>query len=210
MNALIRIRNAIIDWVVVSIGKVHWKYKNGLTESELQTVRNYLTPHYYVILTHRKNHLSTFFVGLASWLVSGKWSYWAHALMNLEDEVKSDTDFRLVEAIGAGVTYSPFDLVFQVHGVVLLKPKNMSADKWTVVMEKAMTEVGKPYDSLFDLKNDNALSCVELVRTALMAEPDYYVNFANFEMMIQQEKNLTPQMFYDCPDFEIIYEVRHL
>lgn len=200
---------ALVNWVVITIGKIHWGYKNGLTAEELDDVRKLLTPHYYVILTHRNNHLSTFFVGLASWLLTGKWSYWAHALMNLEDEVKSDGDFRLVEATGAGVNYSPFDLVFMVHGVALLKPKNMSADYWTVVMDKAMTEVGKPYDTLFDLKNDNALSCVELVRTALMAEPDYETNFANFEAMIAKEKNLTPQMFYDCPDFEVVYEVRH-
>jgi hypothetical protein len=75
-------------------------------------------------------------------------------------------------------------------------------------MDKAMTEIGKPYDSLFDLKNDNALSCVELGRTALMAEPNYYTNFANFEEMIRKRKNLTPQMFYECPDFEVVYEIR--
>jgi hypothetical protein len=126
----------------------------------------------------------------------------------LEDEVKADDDFRLVEATGNGVNYSPFELVFEVHGVVLLKPKNMSVDHWTLVMDKAMTEIGKPYDSLFDLKNDNALSCVELVRTALMAEPNYYTNFANFEEMIRKRKNLTPQMFYECPDFEVVYEIR--
>ncbi len=210
MNILKKGFNKVVNWVVISIGKIHWAYKDGLTASELDEVRKLLIPHYYIIVTHRKNHLSTFFVGLASWILTRKWSYWAHALLNLEDEVKSDTDFRLVEATGAGVNYSPFNLVFMVHGVALLKPKNMSAEYWTLVMDKAMTEVGKPYDSLFDLKNDNALSCVELVRTALMAEPDYEQNFANFEAMIKKEKNLTPQMFYDCSDFEIIYEVRHL
>lgn len=200
---------SFVDWVVITIGKIHWGYKDGLTVKELSEVRNLLIPNYYIILTHRNNHLSTFFVGLASWVVSGKWSYWAHALMNLEDEVKSDDDFRLIEATGAGTHYSPFDLVFQVHGVVLLKPKNMSAEHWTTVMDKANSELGKPYDSLFDLRNDQRLSCVELVRTALMAEPDYEKNFANFEAMIKSRKNLTPQMFYECEDFEIVYEVRH-
>jgi uncharacterized protein YycO len=128
--------------------------------------------------------------------------------MNLEDEVNSDNDFRLIEATGSGTHYSPFDLVFRVHGVVLLKPKNMSAEHWTKVMDKANSELGKPYDSLFDLRNDQRLSCVELVRSALMAEPDYEKNFANFEAMIKSRKNLTPQMFYECEDFEIVYEVR--
>lgn len=197
------------NWVVITIGEIRWRYRDGLTDKELSEIRNLLIPNYYIILTHRKNHLSTFFVSLASWVVTGKWSYWAHALMNLEDEVKSDNDFRLIEATGAGTHYSPFELVFKVHGVVLLKPKNMSAEHWTKVMDKANSELGKPYDSLFDLKNDRRLSCVELVRTALMAEPDYEKNFANFEKMICENKNLTPQMFYDCPDFEVVYEIRH-
>lgn len=199
---------SFVDWVVITIGKIHWGYRNGLSAKELSEIRNLLTPNYYIILTRRNNHLSTFFVGLASWVVSGKWSYWAHALMNLEDEVKSDNDFRLIEATGAGTHYSTFEDVFKVHGVVLLKPKNMSIEYWTVVMDRANTQLGKPYDSLFDLRNDQRLSCVELIRDALMAEPNYSTNFANFEEMIKSNKNLTPQMFYDCPDFEVVYEIR--
>jgi len=129
--------------------------------------------------------------------------------MNLEDEVKTDDDFMLIEAIGSGVTETPFKDVFNVNGVVLLKPKNLTINKWTAILDRAKTELGKPYDNLFDLKNDKALSCVELVRVALQADPDYATNFAEFERMIKKEKNLTPQMFYDCSDFEIVYEVRH-
>lgn len=200
----------IVNWVIINIGKIHWKYKNGLDSSELNIIRNMLKKDYYIILTHRKNHLSTFFVGLSNWLLVRKWGYWAHALMNLEDEVKSNDDFRLIEAIGTGVKYSSFEQVFDVHGVVLLKPRSMPIEYWTAVMDKAITEIGKPYDSLFDLRNDNSLSCVELVRIALKAEADYEVNFSHFESMIQKNKNLTPEMFYSCDDFEIVYELRHL
>jgi hypothetical protein len=199
---------SFIDFVVITIGKVHWGYKNRLTPNELEDIRQLLISNYYIILTHRNNHLSTFFVSLGNFLLTGKWSYWAHALMNLENEVKTDRDFRLIEATGNGIHYSPFELVFRVHGVALLKPKSMSTEHWTKIMDKARSELGKPYDSLFDLRNDNALSCVELVRTALMAEPDYAANFAEFESMISKNKNLTPQMFYDCSDFEVVYEVR--
>ncbi len=198
-----------ISWVVITIGKIHWNYKNGLTIDELNQLKELLTKDYYIILTHRNNHLSTFFVGLASFVLTGKWSYWAHALMNLEDEIKKEDDFRLVEATGTGVHYSSFNEVFQVHGVCLLKPKSMSLEYWTMIMDKAKTELGKPYDSLFDISNDQALSCVELVRTALKAEPNYEQNFANFEKMIATRKNLTPQMFYDCEDFEKVYDIRH-
>ncbi len=209
MNILKRGYDRIVNWTVIGIGKVHWGYRDGLTSVELDGVRTRLIKDYYIIVTHRNNHLSTYFVALASFLLTGKFSYWAHALLNLEDKVSSDEDFRLIEATGAGTHYSPFVDVFKVHGVALLKPKSMSVEYWTLIMDKANSELDKPYDTLFDLKNDNALSCVELVRTALMAEPNYETNFANFEEMIKSRKNLTPQMFYDCPDFEVVYEVRH-
>lgn len=208
MNIFKRLYTVVADFVVITIGKIHWGYNNGLTAAELSQIRDKLIPNYYIILTHRNNHLSTFFVGLASYVLTGKWSYWAHSLMNLEDEVKSDADFRLIEATGAGTHYSPFDAAFKVHGVALLRPKNMSTEYWTLVMDKANSNLGKPYDSLFDLKSDAKVSCVELIRTALMAEPNYYENFANFEALIKREKNLTPQMFYDCEDFEVVYEIR--
>lgn len=128
--------------------------------------------------------------------------------MNVEGDVVSDTDFRLVEAVGVGVKYSGFAQVFDVQGVCLMKPKSMSLDAWTAVMDKAKTQLGKPYDTIFDLKEDTHLSCVELVRNALMAEPNYERDFAHFEKMITSSKNLTPQMFRDCPDFEVVYEIR--
>lgn len=195
--------------VIEAFGKVHWKAKNTLTSDEQNEIRQRLKGNYYIMLSRRNNHLSTYLISFANFVLSGKWSYWSHAFMNAEDEVTDDSDFRIVEAIGLGVEYTPFDKVFDCNSVVLLKPKSMSIDDWTAVLDKAKSEVGKPYDNLFDLKNDNALSCVELVRTALMAEPDYYTSFANFEALIKKRRNLTPQMFYDCEDFEVVYEVRH-
>lgn len=198
-------------WVetVEALGQIHWKPKHLLNTSELNDIKDLLRPDYYIILTRRNNHMSTYMVSFANFVLRGKFSYWSHALMNLEDEVKTDDDFMLIEAIGSGVTETPFKDVFNVNGVVLLKPKNLTINKWTAILDRAKTELGKPYDNLFDLKNDKALSCVELVRVALQADPDYATNFAEFERMIKKEKNLTPQMFYDCSDFEIVYEVRH-
>jgi hypothetical protein len=198
----------IFDWFVTRIGNTNWKFKNGLTQEEKDIIRAKLVPNYYIILTRSNNHLATFFIGLATFALSWKWGFWPHVLMNLEDELMSDADFRLVEATKKGIHYSTFDEVFTTNSVALLKPKSMTVEHWTEVMDKAKTELGKPYDTLFDLKNDNALSCVELVRTALMAEPHYAEDFANFEAMIAHNKNLTPDMFYSCPDFEVVFEVR--
>lgn len=198
----------LIDFFVLGIGKIHWKASKEISDDTKNRIREMLGPNYYIVLSHRSNHLSTYFVGLTNLLLRGKWGYWAHALMNLEDDVKSESDFRLIEAIGTGVQFTPFEHVFDVQGVVLLKPKAMTVEYWTEVMDRAKSELGKPYDSLFDLKSDSSLSCVELVRTALMAEPGYDRDFAHFEAMIKKTKNLTPQMFYDCPDFEVVFESR--
>lgn len=199
---------SIVSFVIQSIGRIHWKPKNLLTTDDQQKIRELLIPNYYIILTRRNNHFSTYMISFANFVLTGKFSYWSHVLMNLEDQVKTDDDFLLIEALSTGVQETPFAKVFNVNGAVLLKPKSMTIDKWTSVLDKARTNLGKPYDNLCDLKNDMQVNCVELVRNSLMAEPDYYKNFANFEKMIAKRKNLTPQMFYDCEDFEVVFEVR--
>jgi hypothetical protein len=204
MNVFQRIERGI----ALGIGKIHWKGHNMLDETQIQEIKDLMTDNYYIILSHRSNHLSTFFIGLLSFCLTGKWAYWCHALMNVEDKVEDDGDFRFIEAVGTGVRYAGIANVLDVHGIVLLKPKNMSLEEWTAALDKAKTELGKPYDTLFDLSNDQSLSCVELVRVALQNEPNYAADFANFEAMIKAKKNLTPSMFYDCPDFEVVYEVR--
>jgi uncharacterized protein YycO len=198
----------VVNWFELQVGKIHWQPKNTLTEDEKERVRQLLSQNYYIVLTRRDNHLSTYFIQLTDLFLRGKLGFYCHALMNFEDEVKTDEDFRLIEAIGSGVKLSTFDEVFDCHSVCILKPRSMTAEEWTAVLDKAKTELGKPYDTLFDLKSDKALSCVELVRTSLMAEPGYETDFANFEAMINKYKNLTPQMFRDCPDFEVVYEVK--
>jgi hypothetical protein len=204
MNVFHRIERAI----ALGIGKIHWKGRNELDAQQIEHIKGLLEKDYYILLSHRNNHLSTFFIGLLSFCLTGKWAYWCHALMNVEDEVKTDDDFRFIEAVGTGVRYAGVKDVLDVHGIVLLKPKNMSLEEWTAALDKAKTELGKPYDTLFDLTNDQSLSCVELVRVALQGSPNYAADFANFEAMIKAKKNLTPSMFYDCPDFEVVYEVR--
>ena len=199
----------VIDFIVKLIGRIKWAQTSPITPEDKAEIMAMLKDNYYIILTRRRNHLSTQAIAFTNFLLTGKWGYYSHVLMNLEDEVPTVRDFRLMEATSAGVHYSDFDTVFgSADGVCLMKPTTMAIEKWTSVLDYAKTCLGKPYDTLYDLANDNALSCVELVRTALMAEPDYEKNFANFEAMIKRRKNLTPHMFYDCPDFEVVYEIR--
>ena len=202
----------IVDKISTSIGKIYWTSKKVMTTEELDVVRKKLKKDYYIILRRHNGYLSTYAIAFAHWVLTlGKKGYYSHALMNLEDTVKQDADYRFIEATGKGVHYSDFTEAFnsQTSSVALLKPKCMTLAKWTKVMDKAKTELGKPYDTLFDLSNDQSLSCVELVRSALQGLPDYETDFANFEAMIKKYKNLDPQMFYECDDFEIVWESRH-
>lgn len=190
-------------------GIVNWNLKNPLNESELAQINKLLIPNYYIILTRNNNHLSSYIISLGDFFLEGKFGYWGHALINMENEVVNDTDFRFIEAIGTGVQYATFNEVTAVNSIVLLKPKNMPIEDWSAVLDRAYSDIGKPYDTLFDMQQDQKLSCVELVRNVLMADPTYLTNFANFEAMVQKYGKITPQMFYNCPDFEIVYEVRH-
>lgn len=215
-----RLYETVANKIVEIIGKTTWRelavFHKGryydLSYSEQETIKTLLKRDYYIILTRRKTHLSTYAINLSHWYLTRlkHWGYYSHSLMNLEDEVRSDDDFRLMEATNKrGVSYTHFDQVFDCDSVALLKPRGITLDEWTQVMDDLMTHEGKKYDTLYKLADATEMSCVELVRTALMALPNYHTRFAQFEKMIARANNLDPQMFYTCGDFEVVYEVRH-
>lgn len=200
------------------IGRVQWndlraRFNGGvywdLTVAEQAKIRELLAIGYYVILTRRKTHLTTYLIAIGTWIKTGSLGYWAHGLMNLEEDVESDADFRLMEATGLGVHYSPFDQVFDCDSAALLRPKGFSIEDWARTLDKLKMQLGKPYDTLYDISRDSALSCVELIRLALQASENYAQNFKRFEALVNKGKIVTPQMLYDCGEFEIVYEVRH-
>ena len=195
----------LVSPFVLFVGKIHWKTKKVLSAEDQNKIHQLLVKNYLIILTRRNNHLSTFFINFADFLITHKWGFWSHAVMNLEDEVTTDDDFRLMEATGTGVHYSPFDKVFDVQNAVLLKPKKMTIKEWTDLLDRSKEQLGKPYDTLFNIADAKALSCVELVRYILQGEPNYLVDFANFEAMIKKYKELSPQMIFDCGDFDVVY-----
>ena len=199
----------IHEWVVVTITPIRWKQRSQITSAQKEVIREKLTHDYFIIATRRRNYLTTFFIGLGHFLLTGKWGHYSHVLMNLEDEVHSDSDFRLIEATTKGTIYSTFEKVFdRVDSVALIKPHSMTVEEWTKCMDAAKEHLGKPYDNLFNIKNDMEINCVELVRIALSALPDYRFRFANFENMIARKNNITPQMFLDCPDFHVYAEFK--
>jgi len=196
--------------VVRLISCVRWKQRDPLSGEELENIKDMLAKDYYLICTRSSNLLSAWFVGLTDLVMTGRFGFYAHCLMNLEDEVMSDDDFRLVEATPKrGVSYDPFNLVFKnVSSVALLKPRTFTIEQWTQVMDKSRTYVGRKYDTLFDFAKDNKLTCIELIRDALQADPNYEVNYANFEALLKKHGKVTPNMLYRCKDFEVYFEVR--
>lgn len=209
----------VLKWICYLFSIIHWEriqaFINGgmyykLTELDHDNLRALLKPNYYFILTRRRCHLTTYLISIASKITTGKFSHYTHALMDIgSGNTLDDSSFRLIEATNIGVHFSTFMQVFDCDSVALLKPKNVLTKDWTLIIDKALADSGKEYDDLFDISSNDRVSCIELCRDALEALPDYSYKFSNFEKMIKENKNnLTPQMLYDCPDFEIVYEVR--
>lgn len=199
----------IHEWFVKKISHIKWDQKRTLDDVDKAILRDALTSDYFIIATRRRNYLTSFFINLGHFLMTGRWGYFTHVLMNLEDSVNDDSDFRFIEATTKGTKYSTFEEVFgNVDGVALIKPRSMTLDEWTSCLDTAKLQLGKPYDNLFNVKNDLEVNCVELVRIALMALPDYNTRFSNFEKMLKEKKTLTPDMFAECDDFHIYHMIR--
>lgn len=199
----------VVSWKPLVALFNHGKYYQ-LTPEQLDTVRKQLTSNYHVILTRKSYHFSSWLTSISCLLFTGKWGHWAHALMNTENKVNRDDDFRLIEGLMQGVVLSPFMDVFDCDSVVLLVPKGFTPEEWVLVLERSLTELGLPYDSLYDMSTTDKVSCAEMVHNAMVAVPDYHIRFAALEELITKADGiLSPQMFYDCPDFEVVYEVRN-
>ena len=182
----------------------------SLQESDHDELRRRLKPYYYIILVKHKANLSNLLVCIGTWIKTGKWGYWSHALMNLDEGKGEDgTGYQFMEAVSSGVKVSTFMEIFNCDSVCLLRPKGYTDADWALTMDGLLQQEGKPYDALFNLQQTSKDSCVEMVRDALMADkPDYAKDFADFEALMQKENILTPDMFYDCKDFEIVWEMR--
>ena len=196
-------------WFIRLLTKFHWEQKHPISSEDKTVLKEKLAKDYYVIATRKSNYATTFLITLGHFFLTRKWGFYSHVLMNLEDTVKTDDDYRFIEATNVGVKYSDFDTVFgAVDAVALIKPKSMTIDEWTAALDRSKTYFGRPYDNLFDLKSDREINCVELVRLALSGNPNYKTDFIEFEKLVEAKKKLTPDMFAQCSDFEIAYTVR--
>ena len=201
----------VVDLIEKIAAGIHWQrtaavFNNGiyyhLLEKDHDTLRATLGRRHFIILNHRSCHFTTYVIALMTLIKSGKIGYWTHAFVNTART-------KFVEATAIGTHSSTFMQVFDCDGVVLLSLKGVSDDEWwEAAADTLKDDMGKPYDDLFDYMNTECLSCVEVVWTIIENLKDYRTRFPNLIAMIESEKQLTPQMYYDCPDFEKIFEVR--
>lgn len=189
-------------------------FRNGglyykLWEGDHDRLRELLKEGYYVILTRRKCHLTTYLIALTSYFATGKMSHYTHTLMNVEGDIDNHMSYKLLEATGEGVHYSTFMQVFDCDSVVLMQPRGVSSEQWAGVMDEAKKELGRSYDLLFDISDSSSVSCVEVFYQAIKMLPSYQERFPKLLEMIEKEAgDLTPQMLLDSGDMDIIFEVR--
>lgn len=197
----------IYHWIAMIPGKISWSKKTYITVTERDELARLLASGYYIILTGERHYLSSIVVSFLSWVKTGIWANYTHALMNCDNitDPADTASFKFVEATGVGVHYSTFDQVFKCDTVCLLTPNNIDNAEWTKIIDALLKQQGKPYDDLFDLADDTHVSCVELVLNALRAV-NYAEEFADLHRLIEKEKNLVPQMFRACTDFMVKYE----
>lgn len=163
----------------------------------------------YLILTRRKSHFSTYMVALGHWFLTGRWGYYSHISMNIENGVYKDfNEFKFIESVGEGVRIAEFHKVLNCDSVAILKPKCPTGVSWEDLIAKSLLNLGKKYDLELDLKDHSKMNCVELILDALSAEPDHEYKFHGLYAEIKQQKNLTPDMFYECGSFDVLLEIR--
>lgn len=189
--------------------KVKFKRKKHMSQKDRDNLARILAKGYYIILTGNRYTLSSLIIRIITLLKMYKWGKYSHVLMNVDNmESPEDVDkFKFMEATSVGVHYSTFNEVFDCDYVCVLTPKNIDNDKWTRIIDRAVEHDKKPYDDLFQLSDETHISCVELVRNALMANDTYEEEFQHLEEMISKKGNLLPQMFRECQDFEPVYEI---
>ena len=213
----------IIETIIRWVGLVHWQSRtSSMSDADKKAIWELLAKNHYVVVTWRKNHLSSYFISLGHFLL-GVWAWvrmpgrmpmpkfgcYAHALFNIEriDNPKVSTDFELVEAVGRGVIPSSFEDVFNCTGACLLEPA-IPPESWQALADRGFDRIGTAYDFDFNLDDPSKLSCVELVLFMLKGDLDYEIKYQDLIHEIHLLKNLDPQMYRDSKSFRVVYETK--
>lgn len=202
---------------VLLLAKIKWEWVNTLRYGrhyslklrDHRKIMEVLNQGNYIILTRRNTHLTTYATCLSNLLLTGRWGYWSHACMNIDRDIhKAPGTIKILEAVGSGVKVSGFYEVFDCDSVCILKPLCPEGLNWEDVIDEGISSIGKKYDTDFKLGDASKMSCVEVVFDAIKKVKDYKYVFHGLLAMIKLEKNLTPDMYYDCGSFEVLLEIR--
>lgn len=177
-----------------------------MTAPDVKQVAMKLLMDRYVGLSYRKTHLTSFFISLVHFVLTGVWRKWSHAWINVDDEISDPLGMQIFESVGAGAIVSPFWDVIVVDAVVLLKPKFVKEQDWDKIHKVLLSQQGTAYDTRGRCKDISELNCVERVVVAILTVDS--TALPNLKKMMDKKKQLTPQMLYDCGDFEICLEIR--
>lgn len=195
------------DWAYYKIKGRRW----GLTTDDWLNIANKLSEGHYVILTHRKTHLTTYLINAGDWIKRPRWGfgYWSHGLINETTNFGAAwAHYKLIEAISKGVVRSDFKDCFNCEGVVILKIPGYTKPEMVEVKDVAVGNLGRDYDFLASLREEIRINCVENLLDGLNDNEGYPVDLPNLDRLIRKHKVLTPQMIYECGDFEIVLEIR--
>lgn len=213
------LKYAILRWM----STVTWKSESSLMSNEdLENIKNLLAKNHYIILTWRSNHLTSYTISFAHYMLGlwakirmpfvqpwPKFARYSHSCMNIEktDDPRVSEDYEILESLAAGVKISPFLEVFNCKRAVLLEPA-IPPDQWQALVERGLDRLGAMYDLDLNLNQDVKLSCIELCVYVLKGYAEYNNHFQDIADDIHKFQNLDPQMLRDSKSFRVVYETK--
>lgn len=206
-------------WLMKQLAKIRFEWlvklfkkPSYLDENQKRAIKRILAKNNCIVLTFDPYALSSWFVVISNWILTGKKTKYSHALINFEKEIpKSYEDFKFIESTSIGVKEADFNKIFNHSSrAALIVPTYVSQDEFESCLYDAHDLLNRPYDFSFNDKDSSKVTCVEVVLYCLKKLPFYKDNFRCLEFIRQYEDNLTPQMFASNPDFKTIFEAESL
>ena len=213
------LKYALLRWM----STVTWKLKGSeMSDLDKENIKALLAKDHYIILTWRSNHLTSYTIGFAHFVLMlwakirmphsqpwPKFARYSHACLNIErtDDPRASEDYEILEALAAGVKTSPFNEVFNCKRAVLLEPA-IPSDAWQALVERGLDRLGTMYDLDLDLSQDKKLSCIELCIYVLKGWALYDATFGDIMTDVHVFGNLDPQMLRDSHAFRVVYETK--
>lgn len=200
--------------IMTFFAHVRWEwliriYKNPsyISLSDKEEIKKLIQEENYIFLTFDPYSFSGMFVIFGTLVKTGRIPEYTHALINLD--LDPEDEYEFVEATSLGVNPSSFEYALgKAKKVCILRFKNYQTNVIKLGVEHVRKNIGKGYDFGFNLSDSSKMTCVELVWDLIKTFPDYEEKCKFLKFLIEYEGQLTPQMFRDCPDLEVVLEIK--